>query len=141
MMVRRFFTIIVGFLLFAGAAHATSDLPDGDFYQNVFWKSIENAIGLDVPKGGYGAGYGQEYQYVVNAVSWTLTYLFAIASIMLIAGGWKYLKAAGNEEKVTNAKETLKNAVIGIALILICWAFTISLFNLLESSILTNQPA
>ena len=137
-MIKRRLFMMVGSSFFVSSARAESDLPDGDFYGNVFWKSITNAIGVDIPKGGYGVGYGQEYQYVVNAVSWTLTYLFALASIMLIAGGWKYLKAAGNEEKVTNARDTLKNAVIGIVLILICWAFTISLFNIIESSILIN---
>jgi hypothetical protein len=140
-MIARLWLMMVGALLLLGrSVHAESELPEGDF-GNAFWKSIENAIGLDVPKGSYGVGYGLEYQYVVNAISWTLTYLFALASVMLIAGGYKYLKAAGNEDKVQNAKDTLKNAVIGLALVLICWAFTLSLFKIIENSILTNQPS
>ncbi len=41
---------------------------------------------------------------------------------LLIWGGWKYMLSRGNEEEVENAMKIIKNAVIGLFIVLAAWA-------------------
>ena len=52
---------------------------------------------------------------VINVI---LGFLGIIAVIMIIYAGFKWMTAGGNEEDVTKAKANIKNAVIGLAIVL-----------------------
>lgn len=41
---------------------------------------------------------------------------------LLIWGGWKYMLSRGNEEEVEDAIKIIKNAIIGIFIVLAAWA-------------------
>ena len=51
--------------------------------------------------------------------------------ILIIYGGYKWLTAGGDEEDVKIAKAYIKNAVIGLAIILAAYAVTYYIFNVL----------
>ncbi len=44
--------------------------------------------------------------------------------LLLLYGGFRWMTAAGNEDQVTEAKNVIKNAVIGIVIILISYSIT-----------------
>ena len=51
-----------------------------------------------------------------------LSVLALIAVILIIVGGFQWMTARGNEEKVASAKKTLMAAVIGLVIIIGSWA-------------------
>ena len=65
----------------------------------------------------------------MNAVQWTLGMLGLIAVIMIIYGGFTWMTAAGNEERITKAKGVLKAAIIGLIVILLSWAIVFGIFT------------
>lgn len=46
----------------------------------------------------------------------------ALAVLFVIIGGFRYITAQGDEKKVEGAKATLKNAIIGLVVILLAFA-------------------
>ena len=66
---------------------------------------------------------------VANIINIILGLLGIIAVIMLLLGGWKWMTAGGNEQSVTEAKDRIKNALIGLVVIFMAWiivGFTIN---------------
>ncbi len=59
---------------------------------------------------------------VINIINWALGLLAIIAVALIIYGGYYWLTAAGNEERITKAKKIILNTVIGLVIILLAWA-------------------
>lgn len=59
----------------------------------------------------------------VRAIQWGLGFLGLAAVIMIMYGGFTWMTAAGNEERVTKAKNIIKFSVIGLIITLTSWAF------------------
>lgn len=102
-------------LPFAGAAmlstvpaHAqqleTEDLLDSDF--------------------GDTAGLGQAdlKQTIGQLIRVLLGFLGVIAVVVILLGGFKWMTAGGNDEKVTEAKQLIIAGIIGLAIILSAFA-------------------
>ncbi len=62
---------------------------------------------------------------VLNTLNLVLGLLTLVAVIMIIFGGFIWLTAAGNEEKVERAKKVISAAVIGLIIVLLSWAVVI----------------
>lgn len=58
----------------------------------------------------------------IKVIQWILGTLGLIAVIMILFGGFMWMTAAGNEEKVKKAKAILTSAVIGLVIVLLSWA-------------------
>lgn len=77
-----------------------------------------------------GAEFGQAGEptdvrvVMVNIIKIFLTFVGIIFLIMIILGGYKWMTAAGNEDKVKEAKTQLKTAIIGIIIILAAYVIT-----------------
>ncbi len=73
---------------------------------------------------GQGAA-GRSLEAIVGAVVQSFLALLGIIFLGLtIFGGYKWMMARGNEQEVEKAKETLKSAVIGLAVVLAAYAIT-----------------
>jgi len=81
--------------------------------------SIEN-IG-----GSVGLGTADLKSTVINVIQWVLGILALVAVIMIIIGGFQWMTAAGNEEKIEKAKKVISAAVIGLIIVLLAWAIVI----------------
>lgn len=54
----------------------------------------------------------------------------------MVYGGYVWMTAGGNEDRVTKAKDTIRHAIIGLAVLLAAWGITHFVFNaLLETYI------
>ncbi len=67
-------------------------------------------------------GQGSFRSLALTIVNFFLTFLGLIAVVMIIYGGFLYVTAAGNQEKIESAKKIIMYAVIGIVVILLSFA-------------------
>lgn len=75
--------------------------------------------------GTLGLGTADLKDTVVNIIQWVLGILALIAVVMIILGGFQWLTAAGNDEKIEKAKKIISAAVIGLIIVLLAWAIVI----------------
>ena len=66
---------------------------------------------------------------VVSIINWVLGILALIAVVMILVGGFKWMTAGGNEEKVEGAKKLLIAAIIGLVIILAAWGISVYAIN------------
>src|SRR3990167_1617386 len=59
---------------------------------------------------------------IVNAVNYGLLIAGSVAVLMIIVGGFLYITASGDQERLEKAKKTLRNAIIGVIIILLSLA-------------------
>lgn len=78
---------------------------------------------------GIGLSQADLKTTIVNIIRILLGFLGLVAVIFILYGGYVYLTAGGNEEKVTKARKILINATIGLVIILSAFAITTFIFN------------
>jgi amino acid transporter len=71
---------------------------------------------------------------IVNIINYLLAFLALLAVIMILFGGFQWLTAGGNEEKVDKAKKILTAAVIGLVIIILAWAIARFVIDMLFNS-------
>jgi cysteine-rich repeat protein len=59
---------------------------------------------------------------IVNIVNVALGFLGIIAVIIIIYSGYLWMTSGGNQEQIDRAKSTLRNAIIGLFIIIASWA-------------------
>lgn len=74
-------------------------------------------------------GNSNPEQLAINVVNWILGILALIAVIMILIGGFRWMTAGGNEEKVEGAKKLLIAALIGLVIILAAWGLAVYAIN------------
>jgi len=78
--------------------------------------------------------YAPADETTVSAIAGTVVNIFLgllgiIFIVLIILAGYKWMSASGNEEQVTKAKSQLKNAIIGLIIVLgsyAIWEFVFS---------------
>lgn len=66
---------------------------------------------------------------IANIIRVFLGLLGVIALILVLYGGFVWMTAAGNEEKIATAKKLLMNAAIGLAIILSAYSITVFIMS------------
>jgi len=88
---------------------------------NSLW---ESQIGVNE----IGRTYGNQKQdlrvLVGKIISIVLGFVGVIFLILAVFAGFKYMTSGGNEEKTKGALALLRNAIIGLVIILLAWAIT-----------------
>lgn len=83
-------------------------------------KNNLNIIGTETGLGDQGdANLPQKIAAIINIA---LGFVALIAVIMIIYAGFKWITAGGNEETVKEARGNIRNAVIGIVVIMLSYA-------------------
>jgi hypothetical protein len=80
------------------------------------------AVTIEDVGSSLGLGSADLKQTVINVISFVLGLLGLIAVIMILYGGFIWLTAGGNEDKVGSAKKIISSAIIGLIVILLAWA-------------------
>jgi hypothetical protein len=100
--------------LFISPAQAT------EFKDNL--SKTANKAGYDI------SGSGKEVQFfattVGKAIALFLTLLGALFLILMIYAGFRWMMAQGNEQEVISAKKIIKNASIGLIIVIAAFAIT-----------------
>ncbi len=80
------------------------------------------AVSFEDPSKSLGLGTADLKDTVINIINWVLGLLGIIAVIMILIGGFQWMTAAGNEEKVEKSKKVISAAIVGLIIILLAWA-------------------
>ena len=75
---------------------------------------------------------------IINIVQFILGFLGLIAVIIILYGGFQWMTAGGNEEKVGGAKATIPAGLIGLVIILSAWAIATFVINALRNDVFST---
>ena len=107
--------LVAVFLLFGFVGVAQADVSD------YFPDEVDNLnVGSESPEG-----------IVVSLINWGLGILALVAVVMILIGGFQWMTAGGNEERVEKAKKLLIAAIIGLLIILAAWGISSYAVNVL----------
>ncbi len=73
-------------------------------------------------------------EVVLYLLAWVLGILAIFAVVLVLYGGFVWMTSGGNEEKVANAKAILKNALIGLLIILSAWGIVLWLLGVISDA-------
>ena len=80
-----------------------------------------------------GLGNNDPRDMAGSIIQVVLGFLGIIAVIIILIGGFKWMTAGGNEEKVTGARKLIVAGIIGLAIILAAWGIS----NFVISALMT----
>ena len=73
--------------------------------------------------------------FVVQVINVLLYFAGAIAVLLLIIGGFRYVTSAGNDESMEKAKKTITSAIIGLVIIIMAYAIVAVINNLVVNGV------
>jgi len=82
-----------------------------------------------------GLGTQDLVETITNIIQIILGFLGVIAIIIVLVAGFQWMTAAGNEEKVSQAKKMLGAGVIGLIIILAAYAITTFIIGALGNAV------
>lgn len=71
---------------------------------------------------------------IARLINVALSLLGVIAVVIILAGGFKWMTAGGNDDKVQEARKMIFSGVIGLAIILSSWAIALFVLNRLRDA-------
>lgn len=84
-------------------------------------------------------GQGQDLRTVIGRIiNLVLSFLGVIAVVIILMGGFKWMTAAGNEDKVSEARKLLVAGIIGLVIILAAWAVSTYVLGAISGTINGN---
>ena len=123
---KLFFTTLIAVALTLLISHALPAQAQDDAGADI-GRQLQAAAGQN------GAGLGNPVDPRVTAVL-IIRVLLSFTTLVLIGlnvyAGFKWMTAGGNEEQVTEAKSLIRNAVIGLIIVLSAYSITIFAANL-----------
>jgi len=76
-----------------------------------------------------GLGNADPRDAAVSLIKVIMTFLGIIAVVVILLGGFKWLTAAGSEDKIAEARKLIVAGIIGLIIILSAWAITTFVIN------------
>lgn len=98
--------------------------------------SAATPLSLEDVGGSVGLGTADLKAVVLNVIRWLLGILALVAVSFIVYGGFLWLTAAGNTERIEKAKRVILNAVIGLVIVLISWAIVFFVSKVILNDIL-----
>lgn len=95
---------------------------------------LNDAAGLNLPSTNQ-----DPKDAAVSIVNYLMTFLGIIAVIVILYGGFQWLTAGGNEDKVGSAKKTIIAGVIGLIIIIAAYAIVQIVVGFANNVISGNQ--
>lgn len=71
---------------------------------------------------------------IARLINVALSLLGVIAVVIILAGGFKWMTAGGNDDKVAEARKMIFSGIIGLAIILSSWAIALFVLNRLRDA-------
>jgi len=91
--------------------------------------------GLSTGFSDVGLGQTQDLKgSIANIINIVLGFLGIVAVIIILAGGFKWMTAGGNEDKVAEARQMIIQGIIGLVVIFAAWAIASFVIANLQAS-------
>ncbi|NIA02218.1 MAG: hypothetical protein GWP15_02440 [Nitrospirae bacterium] len=74
----------------------------------------------------FGEGQNPIQEFIIRIINFALTIIGSIAIIILIIGGFQMMFSQGNQQKLDEAKDIVKYAIIGLIVTLLSYVIVIS---------------
>ena len=100
----------------------------------------DDPFGIDYVTGDKGGGDAivlgnkDPRTMVTQIINVALTLLGIVAVVIVLLGGFKWMTAGGNEDKVGEAKKILGAGVIGLVIILAAWGIAAFVLNVMMNA-------
>ena len=96
---------------------------------NLLWGGTQTDVGNVI-------GLGNEDPRVIAAsiINVILGFLGIIAVVIVLMGGFKWMTAGGNEDKIEEAKKLMSAGVIGLVIILASWGLATFIVNMMYNA-------
>ncbi|MFA4833736.1 MAG: pilin [Patescibacteria group bacterium] len=82
----------------------------------LLWGGTEDAV-----QGEIGLGDKDPREIAASVINVALGFLGIIAVVIILLGGFKWMTAGGNEEKVEESKKLITAGIIGLIIVLAAW--------------------
>lgn len=105
----------------------------GDTSEDTFGLKGVNT-GLEDDSGNNVLGNKDLRETIGDLIQVALSLLGVVAVVIILIGGFKWMTAGGNEEKVTEARKLIFSGIIGLAVILSAWAISIFVIEQLSTA-------
>lgn len=76
------------------------------------------------------------YDLIDKVMNWLFGFLGILAVLVILYGGFKWMTAGGDDDKVGEAKKLIINGIIGLIIILSAYAIATFVFNEVQNSLL-----
>jgi len=73
-----------------------------------------------------------------TVINYVLGFLGIIFFILILMGGFEWMFAGGNEERVTKAQKRIRMAINGLIIVLAAYALTYLIFSMLSSNTIAS---
>jgi phosphatidylglycerophosphatase A len=84
---------------------------------------IDGQVGMEEAKGVFGEPDDIRVT-VAKIINVVLSVLAVVFLILIVVAGFKYMTSAGNEERVKDSVKQIRQAIIGLIIILMAWGIT-----------------
>lgn len=126
-MIKKLFTKLAIFAFLFALLVPTMQVSAG--WQNDYgFNDLNNIV-------GYNDNTPDLKQTAVNIVNLVLGFLGLIAVVIILIGGFKWMTAGGNDEKVGEAKKLLIAGLIGLVIILLAWGIATWVISTLQDQV------
>jgi len=126
-----FASLCTAFNILAPSVQAVDMWGEGD--QTAGKQNIQGALGYE------GADATDPRLVIARIVRTGLTFIGVIAVIIIIWGGFTWMTAGGNDDKVGDAKKIITAGVIGLLIILSAWALATWAIDTINDDIIKND--
>ncbi len=102
---------------------------------------IDAQYGMEDVESAYGAkNQPKDIRIVVTRIIiFALQFLALIFLILVLFAGFQWMTSGGNEEKIKKAQALLKNAVIGLIIVLVAWSISRYLLTMFTKVIIKGS--
>ncbi|MBT6691713.1 hypothetical protein HOB10_05290 [Candidatus Parcubacteria bacterium] len=101
---------------------------------------LESAGGLDQIAGQTGLIERPITDVIASIVRGLLAVLGTLFVVLIILGGFKWMTSQGNADRIKEAKESIKNATIGLVIVVTSYAIVRFVFDSLLKASTGNTP-
>ena len=112
------FLLLTSFFAFTAYAQTPAN--------NLLWGNQEGAV-----QSGTGLGNNDPRTIAAKAINILLGFMGIIAVVIILLGGFRWMTAAGNEDKVAEAKRIIGAGVIGLVIVLTSFGLAQFILNAL----------
>lgn len=124
-------------VIFLALAYSSSALATSS---DAFVNTAQSQTDLFVDSAGFSQT-AQLENIIATVIKMVLSLLAIVFIVLMIFSGYQWMTAGGNEETVEKAKNRIKNAIIGLIIVVMAFAITAFVFRNLPGGSGETIPA